>query len=235
MSIFRFKRFTIDQTDCAMRINTDGVLLGALAIGEDAQTVLDIGTGTGVIALMLAQRFPSAQIIGVEIDEPSSFAAAENALQSPFSHRVQVSQGAFQDFQPPNPIDLIVSNPPFYVNTLHNPDARKKQARHTDMTFFDDLLSYAEVHLSTKGAMELILPPELAEAVIAKAADLAFVLERNVIVSSFDDSPCIRCIIRLSRQQGDFPTEHSNFVIYESKGVYSTAYKTLLKDFFLAF
>lgn len=235
MSVFRFKRFAIDQTGCAMRINTDGVLLGALANGEDAQTILDIGTGTGVIALMLAQRFPNANISGLEIDASSATAAANNALQSPFSDRVQVSHAAFQDFQPPHSIDLIVSNPPFYVNTLHNPDARKKQARHTDMTFFDDLLSYAEVHLSTIGAMELILPPELSDAVVAEASDLGFVLERKIAVSSFDDSPCIRCIIRLSRQQNDDQTEHSNFVIYASKGVYSDAYKTLLKDFFLAF
>ncbi len=235
MSVFRFKRFAIDQTGCAMRINTDGVLLGALAIGEDAQTVLDIGTGTGVISLMLAQRFPNANITGLEIDASSAAAAANNALQSPFSNRVQVSHSAFQDFQPPHPIDLIVSNPPFYVNTLHNPDARKKQARHTDMTFFDDLLSYAEVHLSTRGAMELILPPELADAVIAKASDHDLVLQRDMTISSFADSLPIRRIIRLIRNRNEVQTEYSNFVIYESKGVYSAAYRTLLKDFFLAF
>lgn len=235
MSIFRFKEFAIDQAGCAMRINTDGVLLGALAAAEDTDTVLDIGTGTGVIALMLAQRFTRVLVTAIEIDESSADAATKNASQSPFSNRVAVWHGAFQDFQPANPIDLIVSNPPFYINTLHNPDVRKKQARHTDMAFFGDLLQYAKKYLSSKGAIELILPPELAEAVVAKAAELGFALQRNIVICSFADSPCIRRIIRLSLLTDQVEASHFNFVIYESQGVYSTAYKTLLKSFFLAF
>ncbi|MCL7989021.1 methyltransferase [Sphingobacterium sp. lm-10] len=235
MSVFRFKAFSVDQTGCAMRINTDGVLLGAITDAEDANTVLDIGTGTGVIALMLAQRFAHAQVIGLEIDESSAVAATKNAAQSPFSDRVQVWHGTFQEFEPANPIDMIVSNPPFYINTLHNSDVRKKQARHTDMAFFEDLLRYAQAHLSSTGAMEMILPPELSDAVIAKAYELGFFLQRTIAVSSFADSPCIRCIIRLSLQKEEVQTQRLNFVIYESKGVYSAAYRKLLQPFFLAF
>ncbi len=235
MSIFRFKRFSIDQTGCAMRINTDGVLLAAFARAEDAASVLDIGTGTGVVALMLAQRFVQAKIVGVEIDGASAAAAMNNALQSPFSNRVQIWHGAFQDFAPQGRVDLIVSNPPFYINTLHNPDARKKQARHTDMTFFDDLLGYAHRHLSQHGAIELILPSELADVVISSATAIGFALQRIVAVSSFVDSPCIRHIIRLGAQQDESLVKHVSFVIYESRGVYSQAYTSLLRDFFLAF
>src|SRR5690606_11462152 len=129
-SLFRFKQFAINQAHCTMRINTDGVLLGALARMPSLppelkeMRILDVGTGTGVIALMLAQRFDEAEVHGIEIDEVSTHTAAQNALLSPFSERMCIFPSALQDFVPPvgdASYSLIVSNPPFFIDALKNP------------------------------------------------------------------------------------------------------------------
>src|SRR3569832_358514 len=118
---FHFKQFNVDQTGCAMKINTDGVLLGALADANSPKTILDIGTGTGVIALMLAQRFTRAKIDAVEIDEQATETAVRNFADSPLAERLTVYPFGFVDFfdkYPGRRYDLIVSNPPFYINSL---------------------------------------------------------------------------------------------------------------------
>lgn len=217
-----------------MRINTDGVLLAVMADAARDDGILDVGTGTGVIALMLAQRFPEAQVFGVEIDESSADTARKNAEASPFSDRVEVHHTAFQRFKPKKPLDLIVSNPPFYVDALHNPDARKQQARHADRVFFDELLHYADQNLTKCGAIELILPPSLAEEVEQRAALLGFQLIRKISIHSFEDSPSIRSIVRFSKIVTG-KAKLYDFIIYQSKGVYSEAYRKLLQPFFLAY
>jgi tRNA1Val (adenine37-N6)-methyltransferase len=126
--LFRFKQFSVDQTGCAMKINTDGVLLGALAQAENPKHILDIGTGTGVIALMLAQRFTTAKIDAVEIDIIAAETAGTNFKNSPFSDRVTVFPKNFESFFDDNrerKYDLIISNPPFHINSLESPKAKK--------------------------------------------------------------------------------------------------------------
>lgn len=234
MSVFRFKQFAIDQSGCAMKINTDGVLLGAMACGERAKYVLDIGTGTGVIALMVAQRYTNVEVMGVELDPASAERAALNVRESLFASRVEVIHSAFQDFIPLEALDLLVSNPPFFTDSLRNPDNRKGQARHTDRQFFVDLLSYAKKHLSDHGTMELILPTMLAYEISVMAVDYGLYLTRRISISSFAGSEVIRQIIRFERQE-PLAVDEQPFVIYEAKGQYSSQYKEALKPFFLAF
>lgn len=234
MNVFRFKQFAVDQQDCAMKINTDGVLLGAMAIGQEKGNILDIGTGTGVIALMMAQRYGQASLTGVELDHASAERARQNAAESPFADRVSIVHSAFQDFLPPGPVDLLVSNPPFYTDSLRNPDNRKGQARHTDRQFFADLLRYAEKHLSNRGAIELVLPTSLADEVATMAVGYGLYLTNVTRVSSFEDSEVIRQIVRFERQEPP-KVVNQTFVIYEAKGQYSQQYKETLKPFFLAF
>src|SRR5690606_21398928 len=124
-SVFRFKQFEIDQGTCAMKINTDGVLLGGSTYFSEARRILDVGTGTGVIALMLAQSHPHAYIDAVEIDDAAYLQAKISFQNSPFAARLQVFPASFADMKPPGLYDLIVSNPPFYTNSLQNPDIRK--------------------------------------------------------------------------------------------------------------
>ena len=231
--VFRFKEFEINQQGCAMKINTDGVLLGALVHLELPTRILDIGTGTGVIAMMLAQRFPEASVDSVEIDEAAYQASLLNFQNSKFNSRIQGYSGAFEDLIVREKYDLIVSNPPFYTNSLHNPDARKKLARHTDFDFFDKLLHFSNKNLSVNGQLTLILPVELAEYVVSEGLKVNLYLAKKIELKSFKDTEVIRSIITLSKVQHDQITEE--FIIYESKGVYSQAYKELLKPFFLAF
>jgi tRNA1Val (adenine37-N6)-methyltransferase len=166
--MFRFKQFNVDQTGCAMKINTDGVLLGALAEADQPKTILDIGAGTGVIALMLAQRFADAKIDAVEIDETAAATAGRNFAGSPFADRLYLYADSFEnhlDKHPDRKYDLIVSNPPFYINSLGSPGARKSLAKHTDKQFFETLIETVAKHLAPIGNFWLILPLETAQLV----------------------------------------------------------------------
>ncbi|WP_316809844.1 tRNA1(Val) (adenine(37)-N6)-methyltransferase [Pedobacter heparinus] len=230
---FKFKQFEIDQTGCAMRINTDGVLLGAVALKPAATKILDIGTGTGVIALMLAQRFPEAKIDAVEIDEQAAFIATKNALNAPFSERIKVIHSAIEDYSTGERYDLIVSNPPYFVNDLKNPEHRKGIARHTDAVFFELLLRRIAGMLSSDGRFWFILPVKQAINVIDQAG--AYGLKASVVlhIHSDESKPEIRQIVCLDYSMQ--PSHHQNLYIYAALGVYTNAYKLLLKDFFLAF
>src|ERR1700723_2567929 len=126
-----------------MKINTDGVLLGAMAEAYAPKSILDIGTGTGVIALMLAQRYADATIDAVEIDKGAADTAGKNFLKSPFARSLQVFELGFEDYfhhYNDKKYDLIVSNPPFYVSSLKSPGAKKNLAKHTDIDFFEQLV-----------------------------------------------------------------------------------------------
>src|SRR5690606_27217594 len=162
-SIFRFKQFEIDQGNCAMKINTDGVLLGSSTNFPEARRILDVGTGTGVIALMLAQSHPHALIDAVEIEEDACQQANINFQKSDFAERLQVFPGSFADLQPELAYDLIVSNPPFYTNSLHNPDTRKRLAKHTDILFFEKLLSFVSCYFTYHAQFKLIIPVAWAD------------------------------------------------------------------------
>lgn len=255
VSIFRFKQFEVDQRDCAMKINTDGVLLGATA--ELPETgwraagqphILDIGTGTGVIALMLAQRFPVAGIDAIEVEPQAAARATWNFQRSPFADRVSGYAVSLEDFQPSpetKRYDLIVSNPPFYTNALHNPDPRKRLARHTDIDFFHTLLDRAQRWLLPGGHLQLILPPTLGHVVAEHGrlvAGFDVVGWRDVFSFSEDPEP-VRVLLGMQVGAEDseggmgknMPKDGHPLIIYEEKGRYSEAYKALLRAFFLKF
>ena len=128
---FQFKQFTVWHDKCAMKVGTDGVLLGAWASVQNAHKILDVGTGTGLVALMLAQRsLPDADIIALEIDEAAAGQARENVTRSPWKERVEVVQTDFRDYQSSDKFDVIVSNPPYFVDSLECPDQQRNAARH---------------------------------------------------------------------------------------------------------
>lgn len=234
--MFKFKQFIVDQTGCAMKINTDGVLLGAIAAANQPAKILDIGTGTGVIALMLAQRFGSAQIDAVEIDTIAAKTAAENFRNAPFHTRLAVFPSGFDAFfdnHPDDKYDLVVSNPPFYINSLESPKANKTLAKHADADFFERLTEGVAKHLSPAGLCWLVLPLQTAALIkgLAKQNDLQ--LQKTITVHSFEHSEPHREIVCLGFK-GVF-AETVKFVIYESKDVYSEEYKILLQPYFLNF
>ena len=234
-SIFRFKQFEIDQGNCAMKINTDGVLLGAWAVATQVRTILDIGTGTGVIALMLAQRFAQARVDAVEIDAEAAQQAALNFKAAPFSNAMQVLEGSFTDYQEAEQgYDLIVSNPPFYTNALWNPDERKKLARHADALFFEQLIAFVAAKLNDKGSFQCIVPTELADWMVATLLPQhPLFLQAQLEIRSFAEEPVIRKILKIGKEETALLAD--SLVIYAERGVYSADYKNILQPFFLAF
>nr|WP_121271588.1 methyltransferase [Pedobacter schmidteae] len=230
---FKFKQFEVDQAGCAMRINTDGVLLGAIATKHNAARILDIGTGTGVIALMLAQRFPRAFVDAVEIDESAAIAASRNALNAPFANRLKVIHTAIEQYICADRYDLIVSNPPYFVNDLKNPEHRKGIARHADSVFFEEMLRQVAGLLTKDGCFWFILPVKQAINTVAIAASYGLFPSSVIHLHSDEGKPEIRQIVCLD--YSGVESKHQNLYIYAETGVYTAAYKLLLKDFFLAF
>lgn len=154
---FTFRRFTVCQSRCAMKVGTDGVLLGAWAAGGNR--ILDAGTGTGLIALMMAQRFPAASVLAVDIDADAAGQAAENVAASPFRQSVTVRCQRLQDLAAADgPLDSIVCNPPFFTDSLLSPDRRRTTARHAVTLSFADIMSAARRLLSNNGRLSVIIP-----------------------------------------------------------------------------
>lgn len=233
-NIFKFKQFQVDQEGCAMKINTDGVLLAAMVQSHSSpRAILDIGTGTGVIALMLAQKFRDAEVTAVEIDASAAQTAKQNFKNSVFKERIQLSNIAIEQYSNLKPFDIVVSNPPFFVNDLKNPEKRKELARHADENFFYVMMEKVAIFLSAIGTLWLILPPKQADLVIELGSKKQ--LNPSKIIHVFSDAtkPEFRQILCLDYSQRK--AQHEDFYIYESNQIYTEAYKLLLKDFFLAF
>ena len=232
-NIFRFKQFEVDQSDCAMKINTDGVLLGAMVQHENPKRILDIGTGTGVIALMLAQRFSQAEVHAVEIDEQASATAGRNFQNSVFNQRLINSHISVEQYKNADKFDLVVSNPPFFVNDYKNAEPKKEIARHASDTFFEELIKKVNSLLNENGCFWFVLPIKQAEELTKRGEAFGLFLQKLVRLHSDAAKPEFRRIVCLGREQFDLIEE--DFMIYESEKKYTKAYEVLLKDFFLAY
>ncbi|MFI3315294.1 MAG: methyltransferase, partial [Rikenellaceae bacterium] len=163
--IFRFKTFSLSQKQSAMKIGTDGVLLGAWAtreLGSKGANILDIGSGTGVISLIAAHRCPDAKITAVEIDPPAANESKQNFESSPWSDRMSVVSSSLQDFslksENQRGFDTIITNPPYFINSLKNPEANRVAARHAELLPYEDLIDGVDRLLSDDGSFYLILP-----------------------------------------------------------------------------
>lgn len=184
MGVFRFKRFSVTQDRSALKVGTDAVLLGAaMTIPEGCRNALDIGTGTGVIALMAAQRMEGtceARITGIDIDAPSAEEAAANFAASPWSAHLASECTALACKCDGGPWDLIFSNPPYYDNSLRNPDEREATARHTGSLTVADICSFASANLAPSGQLSLILPSDQERALLRTAASFGLYAFRIV-------------------------------------------------------
>ena len=156
--MFRFKQFAIRQENAAMKVGTDGALLGAWSDVSKANNILDIGTGTAIIAMMVAQRNSTAAITAIEIDEKALIDANFNVENCPWTNRIKIIQSSLQEFTPTLKFDSIISNPPFFENSLKSNSRSKIKARHTDSLHYSDILNFASIHLSSIGVLHLILP-----------------------------------------------------------------------------
>jgi len=243
-SYFRFKQFTVQQSDAAMKVNTDGVLLGAWADVQGAERILDVGTGTGVIALILAQRTTTALVDAVEIDRDSAMQAAKNIVESPWAERMKVFAMSFQTFagNTAHCYDLIVSNPPYFVDALLPDTAERLLSRHTASLSYYDLIFGVRTLLTATGRFCLILPYAEANLFIAKAADAGLYCTHKTNVCSAPDKPVKRLLMLFERQLVSCKEETlcislplNNIKEIDSVSAYTPEYRALTKDFYLNF
>jgi tRNA1Val (adenine37-N6)-methyltransferase len=230
---FHFKQFSVRHRHSSMKVGTDGVLLGAWASAEGVQSVLDIGTGTGVIALMMAQRTgPTAQIDAVEVNEQAAHDAADNFMQSPWRAKLTLHPLAIQEFSQGNTYDLIITNPPFFTNSYKPPDKNRQLARHTDTLTFAELLSVTS-NLLTKpsGRLAIILP--WTESHIFKTLALTFSLHciRECAFRTRQHKPVERVLMEFSFQP--LPIAYESICLYESGEVWTSDYIKLTRDYYL--
>ena len=215
-----------------MKVGTDGVLLGAWAPECIAGgRILDIGTGTGVMAIMAAQRNPSARIVGVEIDDMSALQARENAEASPWADRVEIVNADIRSYEAAAPFDLVISNPPYFVDSLKSPDSGRTTARHTVSLDFGELMSAVERLLAPDGRFAVIVPAEAVSRVVASGC-LAW--RRRCDVRSKPSAGPIRTMMEFAAGYCGAP-EFSELTIGDGKGGYTAEYVALTRDFYLKF
>lgn len=231
---FKFKRFTIYHQNSAMRVGTDGVMLGAWAPLEAAGRILDVGTGTGLIAIMLAQR-SLATIDAVEIDEPSAAQARDNALRCPWSQRVSVFHESFQLFsgRVGREYDLIVSNPPYFINSLKSPLLARTVARHTQLLTHSELIGGITKLLKPNGSFAGIFPYVEGNLFIALAAGYGLHCVQKLNVLPKPGKPVSRVLLEFRFERAAI-TEGTIAIRNELDG-YTENYRKLTKDFYLAF
>ncbi len=233
--LFTFREFTINQEKSAFKVGTDGVILGAVADLGDAGIILDIGTGTGLIAIMCAQR-SAARIIAIESDYDSFREAVKNAEASRWSDRILVLNMDLQAFASVSDkkFDIIISNPPYFINSLLNPDRIKSSTRHAFSLSAGDILKGADILLSENGCLQLILPYEEGTLFIAEAAGAGFFCNSIVRIKPYPGGKVIRLIMKFERIK---KATREKFLTIEtgSRHSYTEEYKQLTKDFYLKF
>lgn len=234
--IFRFKQFEVDQHGCAMKINTDGVLLGAFATSQDDEPkrILDIGTGTGVIALMLAQRNRQAFVDAIDIDEQAFVRSQANFRNGPFAERMNAFHVGVREMEIRCVYDLIVSNPPFFIDSLKNIDNRKTLSRHGSLSFYKSLFEKSAQVLADDGSFVIVWPIDIRNRLIGLRYASGMHNYREIFIQSFPESEPFRVISFFSKGKSSSYFKEI-FYIYKERGKYSVKYVELLKDFFLNF
>lgn len=230
---FRFKQFVINQEKSAFKVGTDGVLLGAAVDVEGARSILDIGTGTGLIAIMLAQR-SEAVISAIEPDHQSFQQADENVRSCKWRGRIEVIETDIQSYSPGRKFDLIVTNPPYFRDSIKNNEPRKSSTRHTDSLPSFDLLNSVSVLLEEAGTFQLILPYAEGNVFIAEAAGFGFYCNRILKIKPLPSSEIKRLVLNFSRHKKKL-VEKFLTIGHGRRHDYTDEYKELTKEFYLKF
>lgn len=242
--VFRFRKFEVVNEKSAMKVNTDGVILGAAAhIFPGDRHILDVGTGTGTIALLAAQRLSEAleaaseeqglqhyEITGLDIDEASALEAGENFRRSPWSCHLEALHTSLQEYEPGKKFDLILSNPPYFENSLRNPAERKADARHTDSLSYRELISFAAEHLGAEGRLALVLPAD-NERELCRCARMHSLFPNRILrIRTVPRKSASRIVAEFSRTRKDIEEQE---ITIQDKGEYTDEYLALTGNFYL--
>lgn len=238
---FQFKQFYLRHDRCAMKVGTDGVLLGAwtpvpIADGTQVVRILDVGTGCGLIARMLMQRCTEAEVEGIDIDEAAVEQARENGVRA-FQARLQEwkmenEKWTNDKWQNGKLYDLVVSNPPYFRNSLKNPDAGRQLARHTDSLSYEELFLHSRRLLAPNGQLALILPAETEAEVIELATQHSLYCTRMTRVYGREGKPAKRILLLFGPEKTNVP-ETDTLVLESADGGRSPQYSALAQEFYL--
>lgn len=235
---FEFRQFLVRQSRCAMKVGTDGTLLGAWAgmadfdRGDAPLRILDIGTGTGLMALMMAQRFPKAQITAIDIDPEAVAQATQNSMESPFFAHITVLQTDVCQYADTDGFDIIVCNPPFFADSLVCPDEQRATARHTVNLSYEQLVDAVFRLLKPSGTFSVVIPTDCLSRLESAARLKGFFLSRRCSVKTTPKKFQKRQLIEY-RKQSVTEVDISEEVLETSPGMRSPWYHQLTKDFYL--
>ena len=228
---FAFKQFTVRHDRCAMKVGTDGVLLGAWTDLSHSRRILDIGTGTGLIALMLAQRCMDARITAIDLDSAAVEQAQENIQASPWKDRIEALQQDICTYHPNGTFDTIVSNPPYFIDSLKCPDGQRSTARHTDTLDADRLIGKVSELLTSDGRFSIILPAEQTEDLIRVADEKGLHPSRQTWVITRPGLSPKRILMEFRKIP--VTLQPDELVIELERHVYSEEYIALTQEFYL--
>lgn len=216
-----------------MKVGTDGTLLGAWANApEGASRILDIGTGTGLIALMMAQRFPDAQIIGIDIDLDATIQAMENVATSPFDDRIMINREDATKFEDKEGFDAIVSNPPYFVDSLTCPGEQRTMARHAVTLNYQTLMHTANKLLKNDGIISIVIPTENIEDINSVAACEGLFVTRVCKIKTTPNKQSKRQLVEIRKHPVD-EIDYSEEILEDNPGHRSEWYHNLTKDFYI--
>ena len=232
---FRFKQFIVHQDKSAMKVCTDACLFGAWVAKEahgGIKNILDIGSGTGLLTLMLTQKI-GAHADAVEIDEGAYQQSTDNFLRAPWAHRLRVHHTSIQLYNPSGKYDLIVSNPPFYKNSLQSPEAKRNVALHSASLNLEELLSRASDLLDSDGEFAVLLPPARVSVLEELAAAYGLVILRKCGVRQTPSHSLFRYMYLFTRNNSEKNGLIDEIIIKDSEGNYTARFYELLKDYYL--
>ncbi|MBQ6939777.1 MAG: methyltransferase [Alistipes sp.] len=231
--MFEFKQFSVDDEQCAMKVGTDGVLLGAWVDVAESKHILDIGTGSGLIALMVAQRSVEAKVLGIDIDANAVCQARSNFAKSPWSERLTAEQCDVRELYTEQLYDHIVSNPPYFVETTESPNESRATARHATHLKFADIIAVAERLLADGGGLSVILPTDVA-AMFRREAFERLWLVRQMDISTKEGEAPRRTMMEFRRVSEPVMPKITTLTIRHKDSTYTDEYRRLAEDFYIS-
>ncbi|BCS86209.1 tRNA1(Val) (adenine(37)-N6)-methyltransferase [Prevotella herbatica] len=227
--IFKFRQFDVYQDFDGMKVGSDGVMLGAWAKGGNR--ILDVGTGTGLIALMMAQRFPKAELMAIDISEDAFLQAGRNIANSIFANRIEVKHTSFQNLSVTDRFDAIVTNPPFFIDSLKNPNQTRNIARHTDTLSYSDLFHSAMRLLADEGCFSAIIPSDYKDRFIQEACLCGFFISRIYGIKTVERKLVKRYLLEFKLKRSDVIDAKTFTMMTHNER--SEWYENLVSDFYL--